>query len=695
MPTYKYNRIDKPNRIIAPLIIALGLSACSGGGSREVEPGADPTADTLDCFGFCVEDQRAGNDANVSLTVTDVRTIIAQAVAEADARNVEATIAVTDRVGNVLAVWSTTAPNGRNVLIASDPDTMGGSNISGGLEGIAAPGLDLLAAIAKAVTGAYLSSEGNAFTSRTASQIVQSHFNPGELFQPGGPLFGVQFSQLACSDFISAFNNVGPSVGPQRSPLGLSADPGGFPLYKNGTVVGGVGVSADGLYSVDLSIADVDADLTDEAIALAATFGFAAPPERRANQITVEGKTFRFSDATADDLFRNPANAPAFPPRGALVAVTGYTNGLAISPGLVFGQAASGIRAASLANPDEAAFVDEDGFVFVDALNNNRFPAIDGVAIGGNELRSAEVEELLEQALTVANRARAQIRRPLSSQARVTISVVDTDGNVVGMVRTRDAPVFGADVSLQKARTAAFFSSANAAADLLTPGINASYIDLSSTPPIVASIDIADYVTDLRTFLASPTALADGAFGFSDRAGGNMSRPFFPDGIDGNNAGPLSKPAGFWSPFSTGLQLDLVYNAIIQHVLFAAGAIGVDVPTGCGGVIHNPFGNFTPSPLTTNHLANGIQIFPGSVPIYRDDVLVGGIGISGDGVDQDDMIAFLGLDQASRAPGININNAPLTMRADNLTPQGVRLRFIQCPQAPFLDSDEQQPCEGK
>jgi uncharacterized protein GlcG (DUF336 family) len=43
-----------------------------------------------------------------------------------------------------------------------------------------------------------------------------------------------------------------------------------------------------------------------------------------------------------------------------------------------------------------------------------------------------------------------------------------------------------------------------------------------------------------------------------------------------------------------------------------------------------------------NRLQNGIQIFPGSVPIYRGNQLVGAIGVSGDGIDQDDMISFLG-----------------------------------------------------
>ena len=94
-----------------------------------------------------------------------------------------------------------------------------------------------MAAIAKAVTEAYLSTEGNAFTTRTASQIVQENFNPGEFNQPSGPLFGVQFSQLPCGDFVRRHAPaLPPGPGPHRSPLGLAADAGGF--YKSGTPVG-------------------------------------------------------------------------------------------------------------------------------------------------------------------------------------------------------------------------------------------------------------------------------------------------------------------------------------------------------------------------------------------------------------------------------------------------------------------------
>ncbi len=246
-----------------------------------------------------------------NLTVADVQQVIAQGVAEAQARGMNATIAVVDRVGNVLAVYRMGDRTTRSVTVTTSPD--GSAPVSGGLEGIRLPvqaavvNIDQAAAIAKAVTGAYLSSEGNAFSTRVASQIVQENFNPGEMLQPAGPLFGVQFSSLACSDLIRKFNRLTPDgIGPQRTPLGLSADPGGFPLYKSGTVVGGVGVLADGFYTIDKSILDRDIDV-DEAIALAATFGFSAPVDRRADRVTVDGKVLRFSDVEFAELSANPA----------------------------------------------------------------------------------------------------------------------------------------------------------------------------------------------------------------------------------------------------------------------------------------------------------------------------------------------------------------------------------------------------
>jgi hypothetical protein len=58
------------------------------------------------------------------------------------------------------------------------------------------------------------------------------------------------------------------------------------------------------------------------------------------------------------------------------------------------------------------------------------------------------------------------------------------------------------------------------------------------------------------------------------------------------------------------------------------------------------------------------------------------------------MIAFLGINQASAVLGGVIGNAPAARRADTLTPQGVRLRYVQCPSAPFIDSNAAGVCDG-
>lgn len=81
-------------------------------------------------------------------------------------------------------------------------------------------------------------------------------------------------------------------------------------------------------------------------------------------------------------------------------------------------------------------------------------------------------------------------------------------------------------------------------------------------------------------------------------------------------------------------------------------------------------------------------------PIYRGSQLVGAIGVSGDGVDQDDIIAFLGLAYAGRKLNTGIANAPRNIRADTLEPRGIgsRLRHVSCPQAPFIDAKEQNLC---
>src|SRR5438045_3996405 len=111
---------------------------------------------------------------HAQLTAFDVQTVIGHAVARAAAISPNSVIAVTDREGFVLGVW----------------------NVRGG-----EPSLPQIAtAVSKAGTAAFLSSNQNAFTSRTAGFIIQQHFPPGVRNTSTGPLVGVGLSNLFFSD---------------------------------------------------------------------------------------------------------------------------------------------------------------------------------------------------------------------------------------------------------------------------------------------------------------------------------------------------------------------------------------------------------------------------------------------------------------------------------------------------------------
>jgi hypothetical protein len=132
----------------------------------------------------------------------------------------------------------------------------------------------------------------------------------------------------------------------------------------------------------------------------------------------------------------------------------------------------------------------------------------------------------------------------------------------------------------------------------------------------------------------------------------------------------------------------LILGNLAAHVNFLLGVSVNDTAQGCTALSARP-------QTSLSRLPNGIQIFPGSVPIYRGSALVGGLGVSGDGIDQDDMISFLGLHNAGVELGNGIGNAPRSIRADNLVVRGARLRYVNCPFSPFLDTNEQNVCAGK
>src|SRR5947207_1757284 len=215
-----------------------------------------------------------------TLTTSEVQTIIAQAVSAAASINHPVTVAVTDKEANVLAIFKMTGAPATTQFRGGGPGpTLAPNPITGfvptGLDGTIVQAN--LAAISKAGTASLFSTRGNAFTTRTAGFIIQEHFPPGVDFKSGGPLYGVQFSSLPCSDIKK------PGL-----PLGLSGDPGSAPIYKNGEAVGGVGIEGDGVYTVDRDPSDLDQPF-EEVIAVSATRGFEAPSLVRGDNILVDG----------------------------------------------------------------------------------------------------------------------------------------------------------------------------------------------------------------------------------------------------------------------------------------------------------------------------------------------------------------------------------------------------------------------
>ncbi|HWP43508.1 MAG TPA: heme-binding protein [Blastocatellia bacterium] len=568
------------------------------------------------------------------LTEADVRTIIAQAVAQAEANNLRATIAVVDGEGNALAIFTMngappTVDVGASFADGAQAKTCINRPLGGcGLEGVRGIIPSCLAALSKAVTGSFLSSQGHAFSTRTASFIVQENFPPGVDFQPSGPLFGVQFSQLLCSD-----------VNP-RAPLGLSADPGGIPIYKNGLKVGGIGIEGDGRYTLDPDPRDNDQPV-EEIVALGAVRGFEAPPQITGDKIVVNGIRFPYVNVAM------PPAVPTQPFNQLRGSLGGLCTDLGLSPAQERGVQPSRFRVVDL---------DGSGPVPPGRVDDRFFPFRNG-----SRLTASEVRQILTQGAFQAFITRAAIRQPLNSITEVNLTVCDVDGSILGIFSTIDAPIFGFDVSAQKARTAAFLSNPQAGRLIRQAGFG-NYADAGA----------ADGIN------------LDGSIAFSDRAGGFLSRPFFPDGINGTAHGPFSKPIEEFSPFNDGMQLDLILDEYFGSVVRAL--LGID-PTAnltnaltppcpslvLGGPCDEEIGSDGKVFLRCRGVANGTQIFPGSVPLYKDGQLAGGIGISGDGVDQDDIIATTG------ATGFL---PPPEIRSDRFFVRGIRLPFTKFPRHP-------------
>jgi uncharacterized protein GlcG (DUF336 family) len=504
------------------------------------------------------------------LTLDDVQRVLGQGIHYARKHSSHSVIAIVDREGFTLACW----------------DVDGGNTPSPGV---------VAAAIGRAGAAAFLSSNQNAFSTRTAGWIIQQHFPPGVRNTPPGPLVGVGFSNLFFSDVNlikkippgfdgAAF--VSPTVSPgARAPgvlfTSLQDSPGGVPLYKDGELVGGVGVTGDHS-PTDLAAAAAilvkdtqrlfspgftfGAD-TDEEVALAAQTGFRPSEDILASKVFVAGVRLAYVIPRPEDF----PEVDSFEPVGNHgQAVPGYEP-----------------QAAPAFYPYESTSIGGVEGEIRFPLRGDPTPGKIGKA---SRLSVGEVRAVISAAAQRADKTRAGIRLPLGTSAKVFITVVGNPHHagvpppILGIFRTGEATMFSWDVSAQKARTALFFSNSQLAQ--------------------------------------------------SSRTVGFLAQRYFPPGLDGRPYGPY-----FGFQDSVSLRVN---------------------PT-TGGFPGNP------------NLPNGATIFPGGFPLYRDGVLVGAVGISGDGVDQDDIIA---------SSGAAVFPAPNAIRADRFTYRGARLPYAKFPRDP-------------
>ncbi len=515
-----------------------------------------------------------------TLEVQDVQNLLAHAVEQAERLGVKASVAVLDREGNGLGVFEMTGPGAPGLAVSVTNPIVG--------------------AIAKARTAAYLSSNRHGFSTLTACFITRNHFPPNIGNTAAGPLFGVPRSSLGGSDIqpnngaVAIVAGIGiiplPGTGTE---IGLTGVPGGVPIFKNGLLAGGLGVSTGvpNQAALDNILCCCGGVIPDEVIALGAVLGgYQVPDNLRGDGILLDGIRLLFANAD--------------PPQANFTLAFADLN----SRGIMHVQP----------RPTPPARFLPTGEVNLGVIAGRNYDFRIKGSPRASGLTEAEVRRIIQQAADQAAKTRAAIRRPPGVPMQVFITVVDVDGQVLGIFRTPDATFFSYDVSAQKARTALAFSKPRGSLQ----------VDASDTLGVMVR----------RLLGLAP----DAGFAISARGVGFLAQDFYPPGISreeqslGRDIGPgpfFNMPPGNGDEFIFQRNLRL-----------------------------RPYGN-------------GITIFPGGVPLYKNGQLVGGIGISGDGVDQDDIVTFAG------ALGFE---PPPEIRCDQFKFRDVRLPYVKFPRQPEL-----------
>jgi uncharacterized protein GlcG (DUF336 family) len=327
------------------------------------------------------------------LTQADVQQVVEAAAKSIDSGMV---IAVTDRQGDILAVFR------KQALVTLSPNF--GSLVN----------TDELA-VGLARTAGFFSNAQAPISSRTVRFISGVHFPPGVLYTGNAALYGIENTNRGC--IIGADYAEGKAVPPARSIDGLSTgtgivtgkadifdsdsaavNPGGVPLYKNGQVVGGIGV------------AGVERDLAEYAAFMGAAAGFLPTDVPAPGVVFIDGIALPFVDNTT---------APG---------------------GIGLGK----FEGTYVVEPRDAPGPAPEGDLVIPRA--------------GSALSTQDVRQIVDRAIASANETRAVIRLPLGSKARMVIAVADLDGSILALHRMEDATFFSVDVALAKSRNVINFS---------------------------------------------------------------------------------------------------------------------------------------------------------------------------------------------------------------------------------------------
>ena len=269
--------------------------------------------------------------------------------------------------------------------------------------------------------------------------------------------------------------------------------------------------------------------------------------------------------------------------------------------------------------------------------------------IPGPDITAAQVTQIINNAVAEAQLVRAAVRLPISSRTRMVMAVTDRGGEVLGLFRMPDATVFSIDVAVAKARNTAYYADATQLQNIdQVPGVPAG------------------------------TAFTNRTFRF-------LSEPRFPDGID---AGPPNATFSILPDIAAAAGLPiggrdngvaLVESSAPIMVSAFDSVLGYDAfhpNTNFRDPGDGVVGSGLASDDAKRH-QNGIVFFPGSTPVYgANGQLIGGFGVSGDGVDQDDVVTFAGAQgflpptSVPRADEVSVNQVQLPYQKFLRNPHG-------------------------